>query len=63
MIALATRECLARVFDDIDKLLQRQGKRMDASFSLEMPQNYIPIIETYLPAEVERVKGYSWLNL
>jgi NAD-dependent dihydropyrimidine dehydrogenase PreA subunit len=57
IFVLATRECFARVFDDIDKLLQRQGKRLDAGFSLEMPQNYIPIFETYSPAEVERVEG------
>ena len=57
IFALATRECFARVFDDIDRILQRQDKKLDAGFSLEMPQNYIPIFETYSPAEVERVEG------
>ena len=57
IFALATRECFARVFNDIDKLLKRQGKRLDVGFSLEMPQNYIPIFKTYSHAEVERVEG------
>lgn len=48
--------CQTGAFNDIDKLLKRQGKRLDAGFSLEMPQNYIPIFETYSPAEIERVE-------
>ena len=57
IFAIATRECFARVFNTIDNLLQRQGKMLDAGFSLEMPQNYIPIFETYSSAEVERVEA------
>ena len=30
---------------------------VDAGFSIEMPQNYIPIFETYTPAEVEGVEA------
>lgn len=56
IFAIATRECFARVFDNIDHLLQRQGKTLNAAFSIEMPQNYIPIFETYSPAEIERVE-------
>jgi len=55
--ALATRECFARVFNDIDKLLKRKDKRLEAGFSLEMPQNFIPIFETYSPEEVDRAEG------
>jgi ferredoxin len=63
IFAIATRECFASVFDTIDKLLQRQGKRLDAGFSFEMPQNYIPIFETYSPAAVERVEASMLENL
>ncbi len=57
IFAIATRECFAKVFDDIDKLLKRQGKGLDAGFSFEMPQNYIPIYEVYTQAEIERVEA------
>ena len=56
IFAIATRECFARVFNDIDRILQRQGKGLDAGFSLEMPQNYIPIFETYTHTEIDRVE-------
>ncbi len=47
IFAVATRECFARVFSDIDKLLERQNKKLDAYFSFEMPQNYIPVYNVY----------------
>ncbi|MBI9051824.1 MAG: EFR1 family ferrodoxin [Anaerolineaceae bacterium] len=47
IFAIATRECFATVFSDIDKLLKRQNKRLDAFFSFEMPETYIPFFNVY----------------
>ncbi len=63
IFAVSTRECFSKVFDDIDHLLQQQGKTIDASFSIEMPQNYIPIFETYSKAEIERVETAMLVDL
>jgi ferredoxin len=57
IFAVATRECFSRVFNDIDKLLARGGKRLDAGFAFEMPQNYIPVFETYSPEECARTEA------
>ena len=57
IFAVATRECFGRVFSEIDKLLAKGGKRLDAGFSFEMPQNYIPIFETYSPEECDRAEA------
>jgi len=56
IFAVSTRECFAKVFDDIDKLLARQGKHLDAGFAFEMPQNYIPVFETYSAEECARTE-------
>jgi ferredoxin len=63
IFAVTTRECFSTVFDDIDHLLQQQGKTLDAGFSIEMPQNYIPIFETYSKAEIERVETAMLVDL
>lgn len=57
IFAVATRECFSKVFADIDQLLKRQGKTLDAGFSFEMPQNYIPVFEVYSREEIERVEA------
>jgi len=41
--AVATRLCSDKVFQHIDKMLERQGKSLDAFFSVEMPCTYIPL--------------------
>ena len=56
IFAVATRECFSKVFADIDKLLGKQGRHLDAGFAFEMPQNYIPVFETYSPEECERTE-------
>ncbi len=56
IFAVSTRECFSKVFDDIDKLLARQGKHLDAGFAFEMPQSYIPVFETYSPEECARTE-------
>jgi len=43
IFAVATRLCSDRVFLDIDKILEKQGKSLDAYFSVEMPCTYIPL--------------------
>ena len=56
IFAVATRECFAKVFDDIDKLLAKQEKHLDAGFAFEMPQNYLPVFEVYSPEECQRTE-------
>lgn len=43
VFAVATRLCSDSVFLKIDKLLDKQGKALDAYFSVEMPCTYIPL--------------------
>ncbi|MFP4640642.1 MAG: EFR1 family ferrodoxin [Dehalococcoidia bacterium] len=43
IFAVTTRLCSDKVFLDIDKILGKQGKSLDAYFSVEMPCTYIPI--------------------
>ena len=43
IFAIATRFCSDKVFQNIDKALENQGKSLDAYFSVEMPCTYIPI--------------------
>jgi len=45
--AIATRVCFIKVFSDINKLLKKQKKALDAYFSFEMPENYIPLFDVY----------------
>jgi hypothetical protein len=49
VFAVATRLCSDKVFSDIDKMLEGQGKALDAHFSVEMPCTYIPLFT--LPSE------------
>ena len=51
IFAVATRLCSDKVFLDIDKILKKQGKSLDAYFSVEMPCTYIPIFT--LPSQGE----------
>lgn len=43
IFAVATRFCSDKVFLNIDKVLEKQGKSLDAYFSVEMPCTYIPL--------------------
>jgi len=45
IFAISTRLCLDRVFSDIDRILAKQGKSLDASFAVEMPCTYTPMFE------------------
>jgi ferredoxin len=43
IFAVATRFCSDKVFLNIDEVLEKQGKSLDAYFSVEMPCTYIPL--------------------
>lgn len=45
IFAFCTRLSTPRLFAKIDKLLREKGKSLDACFSTEMPENYIPLFE------------------
>jgi ferredoxin len=55
--AIATRECFATVFMDIDKLLKKQNGRLDAYFSFEMPETYIPLFNVYSQEKCAKVEA------
>jgi formate hydrogenlyase subunit 6/NADH:ubiquinone oxidoreductase subunit I len=45
IFAVATRLCSDKVFLNMDKILEKQGKSLDAYFSVEMPCTYIPLFK------------------
>jgi formate hydrogenlyase subunit 6/NADH:ubiquinone oxidoreductase subunit I len=49
IFAVATRLCSDKVFLNMDKILEKQGRALDAYFSVEMPCTYIPIFK--LPSQ------------
>lgn len=55
--AIATRECFATVFYEIDNLLKKQNSRLDAYFSCEMPESYIPIFSIYSKEKCAQVEA------
>jgi ferredoxin len=57
IFAIATRECFATVFSDIDKLLKRQNNKLDAYFSFEMPETYIPLFNVYSQEKCNQVEA------
>lgn len=50
LFAVGTRRSDPKVFTHINRLLKRQ--KLDACFSIEMPQNYIPVFEVYSAEEI-----------
>ncbi|MBN1536593.1 MAG: EFR1 family ferrodoxin [Anaerolineales bacterium] len=57
IFAIATRFCSDAVFSIIDEILKKQGKLLDAYFSVEMPCTYIPIFTLPSQSEVERMEN------
>jgi ferredoxin len=50
LFAVGTRCSDPKVFTHINRLLK--GQKLDACFSIEMPQNYIPVFEVYSSEEI-----------
>lgn len=61
--AIATRVCFATVFLEIDKLLQKQNSRLDAYFSIEMPETYIPLFNLYSQEKCANVEAEMLTHL
>jgi formate hydrogenlyase subunit 6/NADH:ubiquinone oxidoreductase subunit I len=45
IFAIATRFCSDKVFLTVDRILEKQGKSLDAYFSVEMPCTYVPLFK------------------
>lgn len=43
IFALSTRECSSRVAMRIDRLLRHEGRKLNAFFSVQGPQSYLPV--------------------
>jgi ferredoxin len=52
IFAFTTRFCAPRFIARIDKILRRQGKFLDAFFSVRMPQNYLPVFDVETPEQI-----------
>ena len=51
IFAISTRRCSAKVFRYINRLLARKWQSIDACFSVEMAENYLPIFK--MPSDDE----------
>ena len=52
IFAFTTRFCAPRFVARIGKALGRQGKSLDAFFSVRMPQNYLPVFDVESPEQI-----------
>lgn len=55
--AIATRDCFATVFSDIDTLLGEPNGKLNAWFSFEMPQTYLPLFAVYTQEKCTQVEA------
>ncbi|MBD3190632.1 MAG: ferredoxin [Candidatus Heimdallarchaeota archaeon] len=56
IFALSTRLCAEKVFSDMNKILKRKGRTLDASFAVETPINYIPLFSVPTQEEVKKLE-------
>lgn len=54
VFAIASRECSVKVFNEMDKIFEPQGKKVDATFAVPMPQIDLPVFEMEEKEEIER---------
>ncbi len=54
VFAIASRECSVMVFNEMDKIFEPQGKKVDAAFAVPMPQIDLPVFEMEEQEEIER---------
>ena len=57
VFALSTRFCAEKVFSDINKILAKKSKALDASFAIETPQNYIPVFSVPTSEDIARIEA------
>ncbi|MBN2444917.1 MAG: EFR1 family ferrodoxin [Spirochaetales bacterium] len=60
IFAITTRFCSPKVFVDIDTILKKKNRSLDASFSIEMPQNFIQYFN--VPSKEEIMKNESVMH-
>lgn len=56
IFALSSRFCLERVFTGLDKRLARQGKSLNAAFSVALPDNYLPMFDVPPQEEIDQME-------
>ncbi len=56
IFAITSRICSSKVFSDMNKLLAKKNKFLNASFSVEMPINYIPMFKIPSEQEIEEIE-------
>lgn len=57
LFAISTRYCASKVFKDMNKLLKKQNKKLDASFAVNTPVNYIPIFSVPTNEEITEIEA------
>jgi ferredoxin len=61
--AIASRECSVKVFHEINRLFSPKNKNLDACFSIQMPQTYLPVFDVDSPGEVQEKESALILAL
>jgi len=57
LFAVTSRECSEKVFSTVNRVLSKQDRRLDASFSVQMPETYLPVFEVDTDEEIRRSKS------
>jgi len=55
--AFSNRECADKVFKDINKLLKKRKYKLNASFEVMMPVNYIPVFAVPTEEEISKLEN------
>jgi ferredoxin len=56
IFAIANRFCADKVFKDINKLLQKKNRVLNASFAVNTPVNYIPVFQAPTEEEIRTIE-------
>lgn len=56
LFAFSNRECAQKVFKDINKILKKKQRKLNASFVVMMPVNYIPVFSVPTEKEIEELE-------
>lgn len=57
VFALSNRECADKVFSDMNKLLMKRNFKLDGSFAVNTPENFVPIFKLPTKEEVMELEN------
>ncbi len=56
LFAISNRECADKVFRDMDKILMKENLKLDASFAVNTPVNFIPVFTVPTKEEIKELE-------